>query len=68
MHPAGPTQGFKRRLSLALALNKSLYVFKTLALLDRFKSKLSSAISENPEMPGVEEEEEELGEDDDKGW
>lgn len=41
---------------------------KTLALLDRFKSKLSSAISETPDTPGEEEEEEELGEDDDKGW
>lgn len=36
---------------------------QTMALLDRFKSKLSSAISEAPE-----EEIEELGEDDDKGW
>lgn len=43
---------------------------KTLALLDRFKTKLSSAISETPETQGEEqqEEEEELGEDDDKGW
>ncbi|XP_053738042.1 spliceosome-associated protein CWC27 homolog [Synchiropus splendidus] len=38
---------------------------QTMALLDRFKSKLSSAISEHPEG---EPEEEELGEDDDKGW
>ncbi|XP_072515094.1 spliceosome-associated protein CWC27 homolog [Salminus brasiliensis] len=38
---------------------------QTLALLDRFKSKLSSAISEAPETP---EDMEELGEDDDKGW
>ncbi|XP_062870361.1 spliceosome-associated protein CWC27 homolog [Trichomycterus rosablanca] len=36
---------------------------QTLALLDRFKSKLSSAISEAPETS-----EDELGEDDDKGW
>lgn len=36
---------------------------QTLALLDRFKSKLSTAITETPE-----EEEEELEEDDDKGW
>uniref|UniRef100_A0A671MPQ4 Spliceosome-associated protein CWC27 homolog n=1 Tax=Sinocyclocheilus anshuiensis TaxID=1608454 RepID=A0A671MPQ4_9TELE len=38
----------------------------TLALLERFKSKLSSAISETPSVP--EEDVEELGEDDDKGW
>ncbi|XP_030624725.1 spliceosome-associated protein CWC27 homolog [Chanos chanos] len=38
---------------------------QTMALLDRFKSKLSSAISESP---AVHEEDEELGEDDDKGW
>uniref|UniRef100_A0A8B9GZR8 Spliceosome-associated protein CWC27 homolog n=1 Tax=Astyanax mexicanus TaxID=7994 RepID=A0A8B9GZR8_ASTMX len=38
---------------------------QTLALLDRFKSKLSSAISEAPETS---EDVEELGEDDDKGW
>ncbi|KAI5620108.1 peptidyl-prolyl cis-trans isomerase CWC27-like isoform X1 [Silurus asotus] len=38
---------------------------QTLALLDRFKSKLSSAICETPETP---DDEEELGEDDDKGW
>ncbi|XP_060765053.1 spliceosome-associated protein CWC27 homolog isoform X2 [Neoarius graeffei] len=37
---------------------------QTLALLDRFRSKLSSAISETPDTP----EDEELGEDDDKGW
>ncbi|KAL7847864.1 hypothetical protein AOLI_G00225820 [Acnodon oligacanthus] len=37
----------------------------TLALLDRFKSKLSTAISQAPE---VTEDVEELGEDDDKGW
>ncbi len=37
--------------------------FQTLALLNRFKSKLSSAITEGPE-----ENEEELEEDDDKGW
>ncbi|CAJ1070104.1 spliceosome-associated protein CWC27 homolog isoform X1 [Xyrichtys novacula] len=37
---------------------------QTLALLNRFKSKLSSAITEAPE----EEEVEELAEDDDKGW
>uniref|UniRef100_A0A673CCZ0 Spliceosome-associated protein CWC27 homolog n=1 Tax=Sphaeramia orbicularis TaxID=375764 RepID=A0A673CCZ0_9TELE len=36
---------------------------QTLALLDRFKSKLSSAITEDPE-----EDVEELAEDDDKGW
>ncbi|XP_029921864.1 spliceosome-associated protein CWC27 homolog [Myripristis murdjan] len=36
---------------------------QTLALLDRFKTKLSSAITEGPE-----EDVEELGEDDDKGW
>ncbi|KAM4634364.1 spliceosome-associated protein CWC27 homolog [Polymixia lowei] len=36
---------------------------QTLALLDRFKSKLSSAITEAPE-----EDIDELGEDDDKGW
>lgn len=39
---------------------------QTLALLDRFKSKLSSVISESPSVP--EEDVEELGEDDDKGW
>ncbi|KAM9456017.1 spliceosome-associated protein CWC27 homolog [Clarias gariepinus] len=38
---------------------------QTLAILDRFKSKLSSAISETPETP---EDEDELEEDDDKGW
>uniref|UniRef100_A0A8C1X4I8 Spliceosome-associated protein CWC27 homolog n=1 Tax=Cyprinus carpio TaxID=7962 RepID=A0A8C1X4I8_CYPCA len=38
----------------------------TLALLERFKSKLSSAISESPSIPM--EDVEELGEDDDKGW
>ncbi|XP_036451184.1 spliceosome-associated protein CWC27 homolog [Colossoma macropomum] len=38
---------------------------QTLALLDRFKSKLSTAISQAPE---VAEDVEELGEDDDKGW
>lgn len=37
---------------------------QTLALLDRFKTKLSSAISETPEAP----DDEELEEDDDKGW
>ncbi|XP_031415039.1 spliceosome-associated protein CWC27 homolog [Clupea harengus] len=36
---------------------------QTLALLDRFKTKLSSAITDTPEEP-----EEELGEDEDKGW
>uniref|UniRef100_A0A9J8BH57 Spliceosome-associated protein CWC27 homolog n=1 Tax=Cyprinus carpio carpio TaxID=630221 RepID=A0A9J8BH57_CYPCA len=39
---------------------------QTLALLERFKSKLSSAISESPSVPM--EDVEELGEDDDKGW
>uniref|UniRef100_A0A8C2IMN8 Spliceosome-associated protein CWC27 homolog n=1 Tax=Cyprinus carpio TaxID=7962 RepID=A0A8C2IMN8_CYPCA len=39
---------------------------QTLALLERFKSKLSSAISESPSIPM--EDVEELGEDDDKGW
>ncbi|KAG7476960.1 hypothetical protein MATL_G00088240 [Megalops atlanticus] len=39
---------------------------QTLALLDRFKSKLSNAITEAPEVP--EADIEELGEDDDKGW
>lgn len=43
-----------------------LLPLKTLALLDRFKSKLSSVISESPSVP--EEDVEELGEDDDKGW
>uniref|UniRef100_A0A673MQ13 Spliceosome-associated protein CWC27 homolog n=1 Tax=Sinocyclocheilus rhinocerous TaxID=307959 RepID=A0A673MQ13_9TELE len=43
-----------------------LLPLKTLALLERFKSKLSSAISETPSVP--EEDVEELGEDDDKGW
>lgn len=38
---------------------------QTMELLNRFKSKLSTAISEAPEE---EEEEEELAEDDDKGW
>ncbi|XP_034047893.1 spliceosome-associated protein CWC27 homolog [Thalassophryne amazonica] len=38
---------------------------QTLALLDRFKSKLSTAITDTPEE---EEEVEELAEDDDKGW
>lgn len=38
---------------------------QTLALLESFKSKLTSAITETPEM---QEEEEELAEDDDKGW
>uniref|UniRef100_A0A673Y0G8 Spliceosome-associated protein CWC27 homolog n=1 Tax=Salmo trutta TaxID=8032 RepID=A0A673Y0G8_SALTR len=38
----------------------------TMALLDRFKSKLSSAITETSEAP--EEAPEELAEDDDKGW
>ncbi|XP_071757528.1 spliceosome-associated protein CWC27 homolog [Centroberyx gerrardi] len=37
---------------------------QTLALLDRFKSKLSSAITEAPEEEDVDE----LGEDDDRGW
>ncbi|XP_029941135.1 spliceosome-associated protein CWC27 homolog isoform X1 [Salarias fasciatus] len=37
---------------------------QTMALLDRFKSKLSSAITEGPEEEDVEE----LAEDDDKGW
>jgi hypothetical protein len=37
-----------------------------MALLDRFKSKLSSAITETSEAP--EEAPEELAEDDDKGW
>ncbi|KAM3874463.1 spliceosome-associated protein CWC27 homolog [Diretmus argenteus] len=39
---------------------------QTLALLDRFKSKLSSAITEAPEGPEVDVDE--LEEDDDKGW
>ncbi|KAI1905318.1 hypothetical protein AGOR_G00014860 [Albula goreensis] len=39
---------------------------QTLALLDRFKSKLSSAITEAPE--GAEDDVEDLEEDDDKGW
>ncbi|XP_051973970.1 spliceosome-associated protein CWC27 homolog [Xyrauchen texanus] len=39
---------------------------QTLALLESFKSKLSSAISEVPDVP--EDNVEELGEDDDKGW
>uniref|UniRef100_A0A8C8JXS9 Spliceosome-associated protein CWC27 homolog n=1 Tax=Oncorhynchus tshawytscha TaxID=74940 RepID=A0A8C8JXS9_ONCTS len=39
---------------------------QTMALLDRFKSKLSSAITETSESP--EEAPEELAEDDDKGW
>ncbi|KAL4617604.1 hypothetical protein GN956_G21529 [Arapaima gigas] len=39
---------------------------RTLALLDRFKSKLSTAISETPDVP--EEDVEELAEDDDRGW
>lgn len=39
---------------------------QTMALLDRFKSKLSSAITETSEAP--EEAPEELAEDDDKGW
>ncbi|MFT7815695.1 peptidyl-prolyl cis-trans isomerase CWC27 homolog [Arapaima gigas] len=39
---------------------------QTLALLDRFKSKLSTAISETPDVP--EEDVEELAEDDDRGW
>ncbi|RXN21348.1 peptidyl-prolyl cis-trans isomerase CWC27-like protein [Labeo rohita] len=39
---------------------------QTMALLERFKSKLSSAISETPSVP--EEDVEELGEDDDRGW
>ncbi|XP_016113899.1 peptidyl-prolyl cis-trans isomerase CWC27 homolog [Sinocyclocheilus grahami] len=39
---------------------------QTLALLECFKSKLSSVISETPSVP--EEDVEELGEDDDKGW
>lgn len=39
---------------------------QTLALLESFKSKLSSAISETPSAP--EEDVEELAEDDDKGW
>lgn len=43
----------------------SPWCVKTLAILDRFKSKLSSAISETPETP---EDEDELEEDDDKGW
>uniref|UniRef100_A0A8C1X555 Spliceosome-associated protein CWC27 homolog n=1 Tax=Cyprinus carpio TaxID=7962 RepID=A0A8C1X555_CYPCA len=43
-----------------------LLPLKTLALLERFKSKLSSAISESPSIPM--EDVEELGEDDDKGW
>uniref|UniRef100_A0A672GEZ0 Spliceosome-associated protein CWC27 homolog n=1 Tax=Salarias fasciatus TaxID=181472 RepID=A0A672GEZ0_SALFA len=38
--------------------------YQTMALLDRFKSKLSSAITEGPEEEDVEE----LAEDDDKGW
>lgn len=39
---------------------------QTLALLERFKSKLTSAISDTSDVP--EENVEELGEDDDKGW
>ncbi|XP_064163075.1 spliceosome-associated protein CWC27 homolog isoform X3 [Anguilla rostrata] len=39
---------------------------QTMALLDRFKSKLSTAITETPE--GAEEDVEDLGEDEDKGW
>lgn len=39
---------------------------QTLALLESFKSKLTSAISEAPNVP--EENFEELGEDEDKGW
>ncbi|KAJ8287053.1 hypothetical protein GJAV_G00046510 [Gymnothorax javanicus] len=39
---------------------------QTMALLDRFKSKLSTAITEAPEGP--EEDIEDLGEDEDKGW
>ncbi|XP_041742727.1 spliceosome-associated protein CWC27 homolog [Coregonus clupeaformis] len=39
---------------------------QTMALLDRFKSKLSSAITETSQDP--EEDPEELAEDDDKGW
>lgn len=41
-------------------------LLKTLALLERFKSKLTSAISDTSDVP--EESVEELGEDDDKGW
>ncbi|GAA6090482.1 spliceosome-associated protein CWC27 homolog isoform X1 [Tachysurus ichikawai] len=37
---------------------------QTLSLLDRFKSKLSTAISQTPETS----DDQELGEDDDKGW
>ncbi|CAL8317271.1 unnamed protein product [Lota lota] len=40
---------------------------QTLALLESFKTKLTSAITETPEQQ-EEEEEEELAEDDDKGW
>uniref|UniRef100_A0A671MMC3 Spliceosome-associated protein CWC27 homolog n=1 Tax=Sinocyclocheilus anshuiensis TaxID=1608454 RepID=A0A671MMC3_9TELE len=47
-------------------ITRFLLSLKTLALLERFKSKLSSAISETPSVP--EEDVEELGEDDDKGW
>ncbi|XP_061118966.1 spliceosome-associated protein CWC27 homolog [Conger conger] len=39
---------------------------QTMALLDRFKSKLSTAITEAPEGP--EDDVEDLGEDEDKGW
>lgn len=47
--------------------NNTLFLpLKTMALLERFKSKLSSAISETPSVP--EEDVEELGEDDDRGW
>ncbi|XP_047661116.1 spliceosome-associated protein CWC27 homolog [Tachysurus fulvidraco] len=37
---------------------------QTLSLLDRFKSKLSTAISQTPDTS----DDQELGEDDDKGW
>lgn len=43
-----------------------LLPLKTLALLESFKTKLSSAITETPSVP--EKNIEELDEDDDKGW
>jgi len=51
---------------LKVKITYFLLPLKTLALLESFKTKLSSAIMETPSVP--EENMEELGEEDDKGW
>jgi len=57
---------FFYHIILKVKITYFLLPLKTLALLESFKTKLSSAIMETPSVP--EENMEELGEEDDKGW